>query len=156
MGRPRSEWGEPLRQYWQQINRYERQALAGQRAKRKANDKKRRKCRCKAYPFPHRPGGGLCRWPDPPLTQWQAKPGGRPYRQRYAGLFRQIARANGLHPIRDKRLIEELLPQVVAAAKQLKRRYPKWKYKYRNMEIIDHGDGSYAVRGNWTTAGPTM
>src|SRR5262245_17115545 len=23
-------------------------------------------CRCKAYQWPHRPGGGLCRWPDPP------------------------------------------------------------------------------------------
>jgi hypothetical protein len=25
-------------------------------------------CRCVAYQWPHRPGGGLCRWPDPP--QW--------------------------------------------------------------------------------------
>ena len=24
-------------------------------------------CRCVAYNWPHRPGGGLCRWPDPPL-----------------------------------------------------------------------------------------
>ena len=23
-------------------------------------------CRCAAYQWPHRPGGGLCRWPDPP------------------------------------------------------------------------------------------
>lgn len=23
-------------------------------------------CRCVAYAWPHRPGGGLCRWPDPP------------------------------------------------------------------------------------------
>jgi hypothetical protein len=23
-------------------------------------------CRCQAYPHPHRPGAGLCRWPDPP------------------------------------------------------------------------------------------
>jgi hypothetical protein len=22
-------------------------------------------CRCAAYSFPHRPGGGLCLWPDP-------------------------------------------------------------------------------------------
>ena len=26
-------------------------------------------CRCAAYAWPHRPGGGLCRWPDPPLYQ---------------------------------------------------------------------------------------
>lgn len=24
-------------------------------------------CTCEAYSFPHRPGGGLCRWPEPPL-----------------------------------------------------------------------------------------
>jgi len=24
-------------------------------------------CTCAAYQFPHRPGGGLCRWPDPPI-----------------------------------------------------------------------------------------
>ncbi len=26
-------------------------------------------CRCAAYNWPHRPGGGLCRWPDPPVFQ---------------------------------------------------------------------------------------
>ncbi len=24
-------------------------------------------CTCAAYAWPHRPAGGLCRWPDPPL-----------------------------------------------------------------------------------------
>ena len=24
------------------------------------------KCTCPAYAWPHRPGGGLCNWPDPP------------------------------------------------------------------------------------------
>jgi hypothetical protein len=24
-------------------------------------------CRCAAYAWPHRPGGGLCRWPGPPV-----------------------------------------------------------------------------------------
>lgn len=23
-------------------------------------------CHCRAYAWPHRPGGGICRWPDPP------------------------------------------------------------------------------------------
>jgi hypothetical protein len=31
------------------------------------------KCRCRAYPFPHRPGGGLCRWPDAPLRELQPR-----------------------------------------------------------------------------------
>ncbi|MHC4533482.1 MAG: hypothetical protein ACYS6K_05975 [Planctomycetota bacterium] len=24
-------------------------------------------CTCEAYSFPHRPGGGLCRWPEEPI-----------------------------------------------------------------------------------------
>src|SRR6058998_3619205 len=61
----------PLREYWRQINRQENEAKAQQRAKRKAKDKRRAKCRCEAYPWPHRPGGGLCRYPDPPAARWK-------------------------------------------------------------------------------------
>src|SRR5687768_11792407 len=61
----------PLRQHWQENNREDRQAHAEQQAKRKASDKRRRNCRCEAYKFPHRPGGGLCRWPEPPAVRWQ-------------------------------------------------------------------------------------
>ena len=43
----------------------------------------------------------------------------RPYRERYAGIRRQIARANGLHPIRDRAAIEALMPRVMAQAKQI-------------------------------------
>jgi hypothetical protein len=138
-----------LRQYWRAINRQNRQARAQERAERKALDKKRRKCRCAAYPWPHRPGGGLCRWPEPPLERWEPKGGGRPYRKRYAGLLRQIAQANGLHPIRDRAAIEALMPRVLAQAKMVK---PKCgRVKYRNMQIT--GDG---VTGYFQTAGPEM
>ena len=34
-------------------------------------------CECEAYAFPHRPGGGLCRWPDPPIFRSSIKPGTR-------------------------------------------------------------------------------
>src|SRR4051812_26733024 len=61
----------PLRQYWQQINLQEREAVAYKRARRKQTDKARPKCRCDAYRFPHRPAGGLCRYPDPPAARWQ-------------------------------------------------------------------------------------
>ena len=27
------------------------------------------KCTCEAYNFPHRPGGGLCRWPEAPTRK---------------------------------------------------------------------------------------
>jgi hypothetical protein len=142
-------WLPALRDYWRQINREERQAEADERAKRQARDKCRRKCGCKAYPWPHRPGGGLCRWPEPPLECWQRKPGGRPHRKRYIGIVRQIARANGLHPIRDREAIADLMPRVLAQAKQLKRHCPK--LKYRNMVITDTG-----VTGQWQSAGPKM
>jgi hypothetical protein len=78
-GRPTKEWKAihencplpPLRQYWQQINRAEREEKAAKRARRKQTDKTRPKCRCDAYKFPHRPGGGLCRYPGPPAVRWQ-------------------------------------------------------------------------------------
>ncbi len=31
-------------------------------------------CRCEAYAWPHRPGGGLCRWPEPPLHRLTIPP----------------------------------------------------------------------------------
>ena len=37
------------------------------RYKRKSDNYQR--CGCAAYPFPHRPGGGYCRWPDEPRVQ---------------------------------------------------------------------------------------
>jgi len=142
-------WG-PLRQYWLEINRQEREAKGEQRAAQKVRDKRRAKCRCEAYPWPHRPAGGLCRYPDPPLEKWQSNPGSsRPHRDRYAGILRQIARANGLNPIRDRAAIESMMPRVLALAKQLHRQRPQ--YKYRNMEVTETG-----ITGYWTTAGPTM
>lgn len=33
------------------------------------------RCDCAAYPFPHRPAAGLCRWPEPPRRKWD-KPAG--------------------------------------------------------------------------------
>lgn len=34
-------------------------------------------CTCIAYAWPHRPGAGLCRWPDPPLYRLTTRPGTR-------------------------------------------------------------------------------
>jgi len=148
---------------------------------RKATDKKRKKCRCDAYKFPHRPGSGLCRYPEPPAVRWQdaqaseiaervakfkrlwgeidasqmadlialtTKPH-RPHRKRYAGLLRQIARANGLHPIRDRAEIEALMPRVLLQAKQLKQKCKR--VKYRSIEITDTD-----VTGCTQTAGPMI
>ena len=38
-------------------------------------------CRCAAYAWPHRPGGGLCRWPEPPLYQRTTRSGTHRYRR---------------------------------------------------------------------------
>lgn len=126
-----------LREYWREIRRDEREAAERQRALRKASDKGRPKCRCKAYPWPHRPAGGLCRFPDPPTECWQRKPKPRPYRGRYAGLRRQIARANGLHPIKDRGQIQALLPGAISVGKQIKRQKPQMRF--RNLEITETG-----------------
>lgn len=138
-----------LRQYWQEINREAREAKAQERAAHKARDQRRPKCLCKAYPWPHRPRGGLCRYPDPPTERWKPKRGYRPYRKRYTGLRRQLARANRLHPIRDRAAIDAMMRQVIAAAKQLHRVNPK--FKYRNMLLADG-----RLIAHWTPAGPDM
>jgi hypothetical protein len=54
-----------------------------------------------------------------------------------------------LHPIRDRAVIDVLMPRVVAQAKQLKREAPK--AKYRSMEITQNG-----VAAQWQSAGPMM
>ncbi|MCX5658362.1 MAG: hypothetical protein NTW19_01405, partial [Planctomycetota bacterium] len=127
-----------LRQYWQAVRREEREAAANQRARRKGSGKTRPKCRCKAYPWPHRPAGGFCRFPDPPTQCWQRTAASRPYRQRYAGLRRQIARSNGLHPIRDRAAIDALVPGAVNTGKWLKRgQLPQ--LRFRNIEITPTG-----------------
>ncbi len=39
-------------------------------------------CRCLAYNWPHRPGGGLCRWPELPLGRSSTPSGKRSGRMR--------------------------------------------------------------------------
>ncbi len=155
MGRPSKDtaaWNVacgfgPLRQYWQEINRETRAADKQLRAKRKAADKKRRKCTCEAYPWPHRPSGGLCRCPDPPTERWERKKTSRPYAGRYVGLRRQIMRANGFHPIRHRAVLKVLMPFIIALAKEHKRRYPD--QRYREIEATETG-----IRGHLPASCP--
>lgn len=149
-------WLPSLRDHWREINRGEREAKAVERTKRKAGDQKRSKCRCAAYPWPHRPGGGFCRHPDPPLERWQPKPGSerRPYRERYTGILRQIVRASGMHPIRDRAQIERIMPIVLRLAKEMKLKNPR--LKYRNMRVTRIDGDTVTLTGCWTSAGPTM
>ena len=51
-------------------------------------------CTCIAYPFPHRPSAGLCRWPDPPIYFLNRPPGVHAdfrFRGKYA-MFRPLLR----------------------------------------------------------------
>lgn len=73
--------------------------------KRKPSDgykvmKSKAKCDCEAYQWPHRPGSGLCRWPDPPLfkcltpagthdePRWRRTVWGRAYGHAYVSMMR--------------------------------------------------------------------
>lgn len=40
-------------------------------------------CTCIAYAWPHRPGSGLCRWPDPPLYRLTTPAGTHSEEARY-------------------------------------------------------------------------
>jgi hypothetical protein len=55
--------------------------------------------------------------------------------------LRQIGRANGLHPIRDRARIQALMPGKLALAKELKAKCRS--VKYRNMEITERGLRGY-------------
>lgn len=68
-------------------------------------------CTCKAYRWPHRAGGGLCRWPLPPESTHPTSPGtNRPSRLRRRRAALGIMRYYGLHPIRDAALLDRVLP----------------------------------------------
>jgi hypothetical protein len=70
-------------------------------------------CHCKAYSFPHRPGGGLCCSPDPPTDRWQGEVGkNQPKELRRRGARRTLCREHGLHPIRDRKKIKRVLPRL--------------------------------------------
>src|SRR5690348_849116 len=74
-------------------------------------------CTCTAYGFPHRPGAGLCRWPDAPIEKWQGKPGRHvPVgARRRSAIRRRLMKWHDLHPIRDKEKIRRWIPKLYVA-----------------------------------------
>src|SRR5439155_10764086 len=95
--------------------RHERRIANGTAAK------PRQTCKCAAYPWPHRPGGGNCRYPDPPAEVWKGKAGRHPYGTfaRVSGgsstIRRRIIERYGFHPICDRDRIRRWLPKLYAA-----------------------------------------
>src|SRR4051812_2990493 len=90
---------------------------------------KLRKCTCKAYPFPHRASGGLCRYPDPPLETFDGKAGKHaPVGMRPgSAIRRRLMKKYALHPIRDRASIRRWLPKLyVAYCRRHGYPYPEW------------------------------
>ena len=52
-------------------------------------------CHCQAYKFPHRPGGGLCQWPDEPLGEHPTPAGTHKLLRIRAKWIRDFARSIG-------------------------------------------------------------
>lgn len=50
-------------------------------------------CTCIAYAWPHRPGGGLCNWPDPPYYRSTIKASTHSYLRGYKARYRLLIRA---------------------------------------------------------------
>ena len=61
---------------------------------------------------------------------------------------------SGLHPIRDRALIDKFMPIVMQLAKELKQQKPR--LKYRNMQVTRIDGTNVTLTGNFQTAGPMM
>ena len=53
-------------------------------------------CTCAAYAWPHRPGGGLCRWPDPPRYRSTIAAGTHSFYRTFKRRYRVVAREWGM------------------------------------------------------------
>jgi hypothetical protein len=106
---------------------------AEREAKAKARQKRRLKCRCAAYPWPHRPAGGLCRYPAAPLETWKGTAGkNAPANLRRRGLRKQLLDDYGLHPIKDRERIRHRLPQLYRG--WCKR---NWRERYWELQALE-------------------
>jgi hypothetical protein len=176
----------PLRQYWRECNRYDRAVTAWERAKRKARDKNRAKCRCDAYKFPHRPGGGLCRYPDPPEVRWQDAQAteiaarlakfrareGEPNAEQMADLVALTTKPTRPNRKRYAGILRQiarnsglhpirhrdLIEALMPEMLLLAKQLKRQdpRLKYRNMKVTEQTPGHWRLEGWWTTAGPTM
>ena len=103
--------------------RHERRLANGTEAK------PRPRCTCPAYPFPHRPKGGLCRFPDPPQATFQGQAGKNSPSgmRRNSAIRRRLLKQHRLHPIRDREKIRRWLPKLYAGyCRRHGYPYPEW------------------------------
>jgi hypothetical protein len=74
-------------------------------------------CRCPAYEWPHRPGGGLCCWPDPPQFRLVMNDGKDRGSTGFDGVCQHSGRGD------ESRLVPDI-PDT--AAEEDGSRYPTW------------------------------
>jgi len=91
------------------------------------------------------PGGAAIPWSVPLAraafgTVGKPKSGASRYRKRYIELARQLARASGLHPIRDRAVIQALMLQVLAQARRLKQQCPMIKRRHDSLPLKSRGN----------------
>ena len=90
--------GKPCRAYavWGDINL--RCAAHGGRRTTDTGRERPPNCSCYAYRWPHRPGGGLCRWPDPPEQSSRTRQGTRSAEGEKWKQDKKLARRFGIDP----------------------------------------------------------
>lgn len=89
----------------------------GNRREGSSDLRSKAKCDCEAYAWPHRPGSGFCRWPDPPeetcktpagahkKPRWKHTAWGRAHGRAYVDMMRSAIGDNLQYMIIEKRMI---------------------------------------------------
>lgn len=79
-------WDDPRQLCVQHAGRGHRGRLDPDRPWRAWSTTRYRPCKCAAYAWPHRPGSGLCSWPDPPLYRLMTPAGTHRWPRASSGL----------------------------------------------------------------------
>ena len=67
-------WDDPRQLCMAHAGRHHRGPMPNPPAWHQGERRNVKPCTCPAYAWPHRPGGGLCRWPAPPLYRCTTPP----------------------------------------------------------------------------------
>jgi hypothetical protein len=89
-------WDEPGQVCSSHFYKTRKPELTQEERKRQAKNRTRPKCECTAYPFPHRPKTGHCRWPLDPVESHPWPAGTRPPGKLRRRKINQILRRYGL------------------------------------------------------------
>lgn len=123
---------------------------------------KPRTCTCAAYAWPHRPRGGLCRWPEPPKGTCSTRAGtNRQGAARVRRPQRYLFRRFGLNPIRDREEFARLRPILesygVLTLAEARKVYAALRRQGRAPSGRVYGEDNWSwlprdAQGRWTTS----